>query len=420
MNPDTLTWLLAAGVPIALAVTVVTAVVRRRSGSGIGPEGPTRPSDPTEAQGAATSTAVLDRPAPGVAEAPAAEAAPVEVAPPVPPVEVPTGEVPAAEAAVEPELEVPAPVAGRLARLRGRLARSGSPLGARLLAVLSRDHLTEDDWDELEETLLLADVGAGPTSDLIEALRTRVRVEGLREPAQVRALLREQLLALVDPSLDRTLSTTPSTAADGSHVPAVVLVVGVNGTGKTTTVGKLARVLVAEDRTVLLGAADTFRAAAADQLQTWGSRVGVHTVRSDRDGADPAAVAFDAARQGRAEGVDVVLVDTAGRLQNKAGLMDELGKITRVLTREAPLAEVLLVLDATTGQNGLNQARVFGEVAGVTGIVLTKLDGTAKGGIVVAVQRELGVPVKLVGLGEGPDDLAPFDPEEFVDGILQG
>ncbi|MGY4646013.1 signal recognition particle-docking protein FtsY [Cellulomonas sp. URHB0016] len=405
MNPDTLTWLLAAGVPIALAVTVVTAVVRRRSGDGIGPEGPTGPAGPT-----GTATDVLDQPR-------TAEAPPAPTSTPAPVEASPATEAPS-EAAVEPALETPAPVAGRLARLRGRLARSGSPLGARLLAVLSRDHLTEDDWDELEETLLLADVGAGPTQDLIEALRTRVRVEGLREPGQVRDLLREQLLALVDPSLDRTLHTSPSTAADGSHVPAVVLVVGVNGTGKTTTVGKLARVLVAEDRTVLLGAADTFRAAAADQLQTWGSRVGVHTVRSDRDGADPAAVAFDAARQGRAEGVDVVLVDTAGRLQNKAGLMDELGKITRVLTREAPLAEVLLVLDATTGQNGLNQARVFGEVAGVTGIVLTKLDGTAKGGIVVAVQRELGVPVKLVGLGEGPDDLAPFDPEEFVDGIL--
>jgi fused signal recognition particle receptor len=199
-----------------------------------------------------------------------------------------------------------------------------------------------------------------------------------------------------------------------------VLVVGVNGTGKTTTVGKLARVLVAEDKSVVLGAADTFRAAAADQLETWGSRVGVPTVRSDRDGADPAAVAFDAVRTGKTSGVDVVLVDTAGRLQNKAGLMDELGKITRVITREAPLSEVLLVLDATTGQNGLNQARVFSEVAGVTGIVLTKLDGTAKGGIVVAVQRELGVPVKLVGLGEGPDDLAPFDAESFVDGLLEG
>jgi len=243
-------------------------------------------------------------------------------------------------------------------------------------------------------------------------------VLGVRDAQSVRALLREELVALVDPALDRSLATTPTAAEDGAPVPAVVLVVGVNGTGKTTTVGKLARVLVAEDRSVVLGAADTFRAAAADQLQTWGSRVGVPTVRADRDGADPAAVAFDAVRRGRTEGADVVLVDTAGRLQNKAGLMDELGKIRRVITKEAPLSEVLLVLDATTGQNGLNQARVFGEVAGVTGIVLTKLDGTARGGIVVAVQRELGVPVKLVGLGEGPDDLAPFDPEQFVDGLL--
>ncbi|WP_130414086.1 signal recognition particle-docking protein FtsY [Xylanimonas ulmi] len=311
-------------------------------------------------------------------------------------------------------VERPEPVAGRFVRLRDRLARSGSPLGARLLAVLSRDHLTEDDWDELEETLLLADVGAGPAGELIDALRTRVRVQGVSDPAAVRALLREELIALVDPTMDREVRT------DGAEpgTPGVVLVVGVNGTGKTTTVGKLARVLVAEDKSVVLGAADTFRAAAADQLQTWGSRVGVHTVRADRDGADPAAVAFDAVKHGKATGADVVLVDTAGRLQNKAGLMDELGKITRVVTREAPLTEVLLVLDATTGQNGMQQARVFGEVAGVTGIVLTKLDGTAKGGIVVAVQRALGVPVKLVGLGEGPDDLAPFDAEQFVDGIL--
>jgi fused signal recognition particle receptor len=306
-----------------------------------------------------------------------------------------------------------------MARLRDRLARSGSPLGARLLTVLSRDHLGEDDWEELEETLLVADIGAGPATELIDALRTQARVHGLSDPAQVRSALREQLLALVDPTMDRSLATTPTALPDGGTAPAVVLVVGVNGTGKTTTVGKLARVLVAEGRSVVLGAADTFRAAAADQLQTWGSRVGVQTVRSDRDGADPAAVAFDAVRTGTEQGVDVVLVDTAGRLQNKAGLMDELGKITRVLTRQAPLSEVLLVLDATTGQNGLNQARVFGEVAGVTGIVLTKLDGTAKGGIVVAVQRQLGVPVKLVGLGEGPDDLAPFDPEAFVDGLLR-
>lgn len=407
MNPDTWTYLIAAGIPAALLVAVSTVFVRRRRDQG---DEADRASGGTDAGGSDVLTA------PPVAPARSTDPDLLE------PVADQDLLVPdsVTEGDLDLQLEVPAPVAGRLARLRGRLARSGSPLGTRLLAVLSRDHLTEDDWDELEETLLLADVGAGPTGDLIEALRTRVRVDGVREPGAVRALLREQLIALVDPTLDRSLNLAPGSDAAGEPTPAVVLVVGVNGTGKTTTVGKLARVLVAEDRSVVLGAADTFRAAAADQLQTWGSRVGVPTVRSDRDGGDPAAVAFDAVRTGKASGVDVVLVDTAGRLQNKAGLMDELGKITRVITREAPLSEVLLVLDATTGQNGLNQARVFGEVAGVTGIVLTKLDGTAKGGIVVAVQRELGVPVKLVGLGEGPDDLAPFDAASFVDGLLEG
>ncbi|MFI2752777.1 signal recognition particle-docking protein FtsY [Cellulomonas sp. P22] len=407
MDNDTLTALLV-GVPSIIAVATAAVLVGRRRGTSTDAHPTTtEPARPAPTEAPASASAPTTAPAPGT-DAPVA-APPVEV-------EEPEG----AQAA--PPLEVPAPTAGRLARLRDRLSRSGSPLGTRLLAVLSRDHLTEDDWDELEETLLLADVGAGPSAELIDALRTQVRVQGVREPEQVRALLREQLVALVDPDLDRSLATTPVPRAgdEGGQVPAVVLVVGVNGTGKTTTVGKLARVLVADGRTVVLGAADTFRAAAADQLETWGSRVGVPTVRSDRDGADPAAVAFDAVRTGVRDGLDVVLVDTAGRLQNKAGLMDELGKITRVITREAPLSEVLLVLDATTGQNGLNQARVFAEVAGVTGIVLTKLDGTAKGGIVIAVQRELGVPVKLIGLGEGPDDLAPFDAEAFVDGLLGG
>ncbi|MCC2319182.1 signal recognition particle-docking protein FtsY [Cellulomonas chengniuliangii] len=407
MDNDILTALIV-GVPSIIAIATAAVLVGRRRSTDSDHEAATR----SRPEGASSSTGTLVEPRPAEAE------------PEAPGVEV--EELP--DLSQAPPVETPAPATGRLARLRDRLSRSGSPLGARLLTVLSRDHLTEDDWDELEETLLLADVGAGPSGELIDALRTQVRVQGVREPAHVRAMLREQLLALVDPSLDRSLATapTPRAAADGaapaegepSTSPAVVLVVGVNGTGKTTTVGKLARVLVAEGRTVVLGAADTFRAAAADQLETWGSRVGVPTVRSERDGADPAAVAFDAVRTGVSRGVDVVLVDTAGRLQNKAGLMDELGKITRVITREAPLSEVLLVLDATTGQNGLNQARVFAEVAGVTGIVLTKLDGTAKGGIVIAVQRELGVPVKLVGLGEGPDDLAPFDPEAFVDGLL--
>jgi len=312
-----------------------------------------------------------------------------------------------------PTFERPAPAQGRLVRLRARLARSNSALGQGLLALLARDRLDDATWDEVEETLLLADVGAGQTTELVARLRGRVAVLGTRDAAELTAMLREELVAAVNPAMDRALATTRT---DGR--PAVVLVVGVNGTGKTTTVGKLARVLVAEDKHVVLGAADTFRAAAADQLTTWGERVGVPTVRSDRDGADPASVAYDAVRVGIETEADVVLIDTAGRLQNKVGLMDELGKVKRVVEKHGPVDEVLLVLDATTGQNGLQQARVFSEVVDVTGIVLTKLDGTAKGGIVLAVQRALDVPVKLVGLGEGPDDLAPFEPEAFVDALL--
>ena len=312
-----------------------------------------------------------------------------------------------------PAIERPAPSAGRLQRLRARLARSNNALGQGLLDLLSRDRLDEQTWEQVEETLLAADVGIGPTTELVERLRTQVKVDGAKDPEQVRALLRAELIRLVDPGMDRSLAV--DRLADR---PAVVLVVGVNGTGKTTTVGKLARVLVADDKDVVLGAADTFRAAAADQLQTWGQRVGVPTIRSDRDGADPAAVAFDAVRAATELEADVVLIDTAGRLQNKAGLMDELGKIKRVIQKQSPVDEVLLVLDATTGQNGLRQAQVFAEVVSITGIVLTKLDGTAKGGIVIAVQRALGVPVKLIGLGEGPDDLAPFDAGDFVDALL--
>jgi fused signal recognition particle receptor len=321
-------------------------------------------------------------------------------------VELPTELVP-------PPVETPEPAAGRLSRLRARLARSQSTLGRSLLGLLSRDTLDEEAWEEVEDTLLTADVGVAPTQELVERLRTRVKVSGTRSTDEARTMLREELLTLVGTEADRGLRT----ARHDDGRPAVVLVVGVNGTGKTTTVGKLARVLVADGRTVLLGAADTFRAAAADQLETWGQRVGASTVRGP-EGGDPASVAFDAVREGREQGVDTVVVDTAGRLQNKAGLMDELGKVKRVIEKHGPVDEVLLVLDATTGQNGLIQARVFAEVVAVTGIVLTKLDGTAKGGIVVAVQRELGVPVKLVGLGEGPDDLAPFDPEAFVDALL--
>jgi len=337
---------------------------------------------------------------------PVAAQASVDTVPP--PVETPS----AAEAPAVEKLEVPEPTAGRMHRLRARLARSQTSLGRGLLTVLSRDKLDDDAWDEVEEALLTADVGVKSTTEIVDRLRTRTQVLGTRSQGELRALLADELVSALQPDMDRTLHTTR--LGDG---PAVVMVVGVNGTGKTTTCGKLARVLVADGRTVLLGAADTFRAAAADQLQTWGSRVGAETVRGP-EGGDPASVAFEAVKKGGELGVDAVLIDTAGRLHTKVGLMDELGKVKRVVEKHGPIDETLLVLDATTGQNGLTQARVFTEVADVTGVVLTKLDGTAKGGIVISVQRELGVPVKLIGLGEGADDLAPFDPEQFVDALL--
>jgi fused signal recognition particle receptor len=311
-----------------------------------------------------------------------------------------------------PALDRPEAPESRLVRLRRRLAGSNSPLSRGLLLLITRDRIDEDTWEEFEATLITSDLGVAPTTELVDALRNKLRVEGVSAPGEARAILRAELIKLVDPTMDRSIN------ADRTDQPAVVMVVGVNGTGKTTTVGKLARVLVAEDKDVLLGAADTFRAAAADQLETWGSRVGVPTVRGP-EGADPASVAFEAVKAGIELEVDVVLIDTAGRLHTKVGLMDELGKVKRVIERQAPVGEVLLVLDATTGQNGLTQARIFAEVVNVTGIVLTKLDGSAKGGIVVQVQRELGVPVKLVGLGEGADDLAPFDAEVFVDALLE-
>ena len=324
----------------------------------------------------------------------------------------PEVEIPDIELAPEaPELERPEAPESRLVRLRRRLAGSNSALGRGLLLLITRDRIDEDTWEEFEATLITSDLGVAPTTELVDSLRDKLRVEGVSEPGRAKAILRAELIKLLDPTMDRSLN------ADRAEQPAVVMVVGVNGTGKTTTVGKLARVLVAEDKDVLLGAADTFRAAAADQLETWGSRVGVPTVRG-AEGADPASVAFEAVKAGIEQEVDVILIDTAGRLHTKVGLMDELGKVKRVIERQAPVGEVLLVLDATTGQNGLTQARIFAEVVDVTGIVLTKLDGSAKGGIVVQVQRELGVPVKLVGLGEGADDLAPFDAEVFVDALL--
>jgi fused signal recognition particle receptor len=395
-------WIIIAIVVVAAIGLTLYLVPRRGRGAlppATRPSGELRPGAPDEAEQrrdtSGSSVGTLAPPPPDAVT--------------TPPVEGPSV-LPPAEAV--PELEVPEPTAGRLQRLRARLARSQNVFGRGLLSVLSREHLDEEAWDEVEDALLSADVGVGATAEIVGRLRDRTKVIGTRSTGELRALLADELVAVLQPDMDRTLRTLPH---DGH--PAVLLVVGVNGTGKTTTCGKLARVLVADGRTVLLGAADTFRAAAADQLQTWGSRVGAETVRGP-EGSDPASVAFDAVKQGADRAVDTVVIDTAGRLHTKVGLMDELGKVKRVVERQGPVDETLLVLDATTGQNGMIQARVFTEIVDVTGIVLTKLDGTAKGGIVISVQRELNVPVKLVGLGEGADDLAPFDPEQFVDALL--
>ncbi|HTU04373.1 MAG TPA: signal recognition particle-docking protein FtsY [Trebonia sp.] len=383
--------ILAAGGTMLLRPRLGRRVPRARSGSDLGAGTGTgtipRPGTDTTTD---TSGGTQTAPAPGAPTAPA--------------------EPPSA-----PVLEKPPPSAGRMMRLRARLARSQTGFGAALLGLLSRDRLDDETWDEIEEVLITADVGVTPARQIVTDLRTRVKVEGTRTPDEVRAMLRAELLSQVETEASRALRTQRHEGR-----PAVMLVVGVNGTGKTTTIGKLARSLVGDGETVVLGAADTFRAAAVDQLQTWGDRVGAETVRPDKEGADPASVAYEAVSQGIEAEVDVVIIDTAGRLHTKTGLMDELGKVKRVIEKRTSVDEVLLVLDATTGQNGLRQARVFAEVVDVSGIVLTKLDGTAKGGIVIAVQRELGVPVKLVGLGEGPDDLAPFDAETFVDAILGG
>ncbi|MCX8527164.1 MAG: signal recognition particle-docking protein FtsY [Candidatus Nanopelagicales bacterium] len=390
-------WL--AGVLVVLAVVAVAVVffARGRSSS----------SSPGVTAAAAPTTEREDNHAAGT---PVAQ--PEAIGLPVGDVNLVYDSTSDASAAGLLEFEVPEPAGGRMQRLRSRLARSQSTLGRGLLTLLSRDTIDESTWDEIEEVLLAADVGVAPTQELITALRTKVRVDGTSDPGQVRAVLRAELLALVDPTMDRHVRTE---RIDGR--PGVALVVGVNGTGKTTTTGKLARLAVSRGETVVLAAADTFRAAAADQLQTWGDRVGAVVVRGP-EGGDPASVAFEAVDIAQQADCDTVIIDTAGRLHTKTGLMDELGKVKRVVEKKSPIDEVLLVLDATTGQNGLVQARVFADVVAVTGIVLTKLDGTARGGIVIAVQRELGVPVKLVGLGEGPDDLAPFEPETFVDALL--
>lgn len=313
-----------------------------------------------------------------------------------------------------PAVETPEAAGTRMQRLKARLSKSGNPFGKALFNILAKDQLSEADWEDVEDTLLLADVGAEASEQLVEELRNDARIAGQSDPAEVRAALKDKLLKLVGTDVDRRLNADK----EGANKPSVIIMVGVNGTGKTTTAGKLSRLLVSEGKQVMLGAADTFRAAAADQLETWGAKVGVPVVRSDKDGADPASVAFEASAKAKEANADVLIIDTAGRLQNKSNLMDELGKIRRVTEKNLPVDEVLLVLDATTGQNGMTQAKVFAEAIGITGVVLSKLDGSAKGGIVISVQKELGVPVKLVGLGEGPDDLAPFAPEGFVDGIL--
>ena len=389
MNPITLIWIILGILVLVTVVAAVTAGVSRRKALREG-------SKPAQVS-----------------------PAPTESGKTVPEAETPAGcesavGRPESEASqvAEPAVEAPEVPGSRMARLRRRLANSNNALARGLAELLSADKLDDDAWDDFETTLITSDLGVGPTTELVEKLRSELAIDGISDPAHAREVLHHELVELVGSDMDRSINLD---RPEGK--PAVVLMVGVNGTGKTTTCGKLARVLVAEGKTVLLGAADTFRAAAGEQLETWGERVGVRTVRKDA-GADPASVAYEAVQAGIDEGVDVVLVDTAGRLHTKAGLMDELGKVKRVIEKLAPVSEVLLVLDATTGQNGLTQARVFSEVVDVTGIVLSKLDGSAKGGIVVQVQRELGVPVKLIGLGEGADDLAPFDADNFVTGLM--
>lgn len=371
---------------------------------------------PRDAPRRTISEVELPEPAP---EAPASQAPAPTPQAPAPEASAPEASAPQVPAAPEvpetpatPEIEEIAPTEGRLERLRGRLARSQNALGRGVLGLIGGGDLDEDAWQDVEDTLLIADLGPVVAESVISQLRSRLASSDVRTEADAKAVLRDVLIKELQPGMDRSIRALPH----ADH-PSVLLIVGVNGTGKTTTVGKLARVLVADGRRVVLGAADTFRAAAADQLETWASRVGAEVVRG-AEGADPASVAYDSVDKGIAAGADVVLIDTAGRLHTKVGLMDELDKVKRVVTRRAAVDEVLLVLDATIGQNGLAQARVFAEVVEITGAVLTKLDGTAKGGIVFRVQQELGVPVKLVGLGEGPDDLAPFEPAAFVDALL--
>lgn len=414
MEPNVIIGIVAAIVVIAV-IAIVWYLHSRRSAD----RKPQQEQSPTAAVGGSqrASDRAPDRPESAEPEAPgqsATSASAGNVPEPSAVTEPAAASATGTQTPVQPALDKPEGARSRIERLRAKLARSSNPFGKALFNILAKDNLSEADWEDVEDTLLLADVGAEASAQLVDELRTDSRITGTADPAQVREALRSKLLDLVGPDTDRRLNANK----EGANTPSVIIMVGVNGTGKTTTAGKLARLFVADGKRVMMGAADTFRAAAADQLETWGAKVGVPVVRSDKDGADPASVAFEAAARAKDEHADVLIIDTAGRLQNKANLMDELGKIRRVTEKNLPVDEVLLVLDATTGQNGMAQAKVFAEAIGITGVVLSKLDGSAKGGIVISVQKELGVPVKLVGLGEGPDDLAPFDPEGFVDGIL--
>ncbi len=298
-------------------------------------------------------------------------------------------------------------------RIRGRLKKSRRPF-AKMRGRMRARRIDDDVWDDLEETLLLADAGLDTTSRLVDGVRARAATEGVGDADAVPGLLERE----IEESLAATPADRSLTSRRGQT--DVWLLVGVNGSGKTTTAAKLATGAIEDGHSVLFAAADTFRAAAADQLAAWGDRLGVEVIRG-QEGGDPGAIAFDAVQAARARDIDLVLVDTAGRLHTKVNLMAELEKVRRVVERTpGVLSEVLLVLDATTGQNGLSQARRFADDVGVTGVVLTKLDGTAKGGIVLAIESELGVPVKLVGVGEGADDLVPFDPAEFAAALVAG
>lgn len=400
---------LAIELIVALVVLLVVLVAggltllrgRRRGGPPVGideemrtelrrgqpPPPPPAPVDTTELEDAPPPQPA-DLADPGLA---APEAPPVPEAPETPPEVVPPPELTPTE------------------RFRERLGRARSAFGASVAGIFGRA-MTEEAWEDLEESLISADVGVEATMELVEGLRDRVRAEGIRTGEGALALLKE-VLRLELAVVDRTLRRRPNGTS-------VWLITGVNGTGKTTSIGKIAARSTAGGETVVLAAADTFRAAAAEQLELWGERSGARVVRHG-EGADPAAVAFDGYQAAQAARADLLLVDTAGRLQNKVALMQELGKVKRVLEREAgPCDEVLLVLDATTGQNGLVQAKAFMDTVDVTGVVLTKLDGTAKGGIVIGIQRQLGIPVKLVGLGESVDDLAEFDPDAFIEALF--